>query len=246
MNRNHKLEEYKKLDQQYLHRGWKQIIGHLYPTDNRTLDQYMNDIVTHMNTRVLINPQEAVGGNWDTLPQKHMQILQSVGLKPQHTVLDFGCGTLRTGRKLIPFLETGNYYGIDISPIALDYCHQTVQDNVELKEKQPLLHSNSPEQLIPVNNTFDFIICFSVIYDMPERVFEQFLNEAIDHMHEDSVFVFSWCKRNVTYRATDKLFTWLHSKNIIERTINKRNVTYSELPGFLEPNDEQIIGMIEK
>ncbi|HTR18374.1 MAG TPA: hypothetical protein VMH91_00090, partial [Candidatus Paceibacterota bacterium] len=36
------------------------------------------------------------------------------GIKPQHTLLDIGCGYLRGGQYIIDYLEEGNYTGTDI------------------------------------------------------------------------------------------------------------------------------------
>jgi SAM-dependent methyltransferase len=54
-----------------------------------------------------------VGGKWDKLGQLQLDFLRGAGLRPHHNVLDIGCGCLRAGVKLIPFLEPNHYYGID-------------------------------------------------------------------------------------------------------------------------------------
>ena len=41
--------------------------------------------------------------------------LVDYGLEPQHTCVDYGCGMLRVGRHLIPFLDRGNYWGLDVT-----------------------------------------------------------------------------------------------------------------------------------
>ena len=35
------------------------------------------------------------------------------GLRPEHRLLDFGCGALRLGVLAIPYLDAGNYFGVD-------------------------------------------------------------------------------------------------------------------------------------
>lgn len=40
-------------------------------------------------------------------------LLVSLGLRQHHTLLDIGCGSLRCGRLLIPYLNAGNYLGIE-------------------------------------------------------------------------------------------------------------------------------------
>jgi hypothetical protein len=42
--------------------------------------------------------------------------LRQFGLRPQHRLLDYGCGSLRVGQHVIPYLESGGYWGLDVRP----------------------------------------------------------------------------------------------------------------------------------
>jgi SAM-dependent methyltransferase len=57
--------------------------------------------------------REFVGGLWDELGQLQFHFLVKEGLMPDHVFLDIACGSLRAGRLLIPYLDPGNYLGID-------------------------------------------------------------------------------------------------------------------------------------
>jgi SAM-dependent methyltransferase len=61
-----------------------------------------------------------VGGNWDVIGPLQHEFLVAEGLRPEHTMLDVGCGTLRGGIHFIRYLDDGNYYGIDIAPEMLE------------------------------------------------------------------------------------------------------------------------------
>ena len=54
-----------------------------------------------------------VGGGWDEIGKLQFDFLISRGLKPHHVFLDIACGSLRAGRFLIPYLDAGNYLGIE-------------------------------------------------------------------------------------------------------------------------------------
>jgi SAM-dependent methyltransferase len=41
------------------------------------------------------------------------RLLTTLGLREHHSLLDFGCGSLRAGRLLIPYLLPGRYYGLE-------------------------------------------------------------------------------------------------------------------------------------
>jgi SAM-dependent methyltransferase len=61
-----------------------------------------------------------VGGFWDELGELQVNFLKDQGLRPEHRVLDVGCGCLRAGVKIIPYLEPNHYYGIDAEKQLLD------------------------------------------------------------------------------------------------------------------------------
>lgn len=46
-------------------------------------------------------------------------MMYELGLQPEDTLCDVGCGSLRVGRFLIMYLEKGCYYGIEPNPIIL-------------------------------------------------------------------------------------------------------------------------------
>jgi SAM-dependent methyltransferase len=54
-----------------------------------------------------------VGGLWNEIGKLQFDFLVAEGLLPNHTLLDIGCGSLRGGVHFIPYLEPGNYLGID-------------------------------------------------------------------------------------------------------------------------------------
>ena len=47
-------------------------------------------------------------GDYDRIAAMTFNLLTAVGLRQQHKVLDIGCGSLRVGRLLIPYLNKGN------------------------------------------------------------------------------------------------------------------------------------------
>lgn len=256
MHKKNRVEDYKRiqseldLDQIYLHKGWGRLIGNLYkPVGERSLEEYYDDLITHMNTRVLLDPKRAIGGDWDTAGKHQLDILRSLGLQRDHSLLDFGCGTLRAGKDIIPYLDKGKYTGIDISPEALRSAHDLIEKQ-GLEEKTPrLIFNDDPvsDEMFPglEGETFDCIVCLWVCYDMPADVFQRFLHQAIDHMHSESFMVFSWVKRDYTRPPDDKLFSWMHDWRIVDSVVNQRGLIHTELNVKLHPDDEQVVSCLE-
>lgn len=73
-----------------------------------------------------IGHREYVGGKWDEIGKLQFVFLVSVGLKPHHTLLDIGCGALRAGVHLIPYLDRCKYYGVDKEPSLLNAGHAEI------------------------------------------------------------------------------------------------------------------------
>jgi cyclopropane fatty-acyl-phospholipid synthase-like methyltransferase len=92
---------------------------------------------------------------WEAKRRFQMNFLQEVGLKPNHKLLDFGCGTLRGGLPLIEYLEPGNYYGLDVRLETLkEACNEL--EEYGLEQKMPtLLHCHNLSSLTFIGG-FDF------------------------------------------------------------------------------------------
>jgi SAM-dependent methyltransferase len=67
-----------------------------------------------------LDHREAVGGLWEEMGEKQFAFMVEEGLRPEHTLLDIGCGSLRGGIHFIRYLDPGNYYGLDIQPAFLE------------------------------------------------------------------------------------------------------------------------------
>lgn len=63
--------------------------------------------------------REYVGGLWEEVGALQFAFLIAEGLRPEHCLLDIGCGALRGGVRFIPYLAPGNYLGLDKEPRLL-------------------------------------------------------------------------------------------------------------------------------
>jgi hypothetical protein len=66
-------------------------------------------------------PRGFVGGLWHELGELQFRFLVDHGLRPDHVLLDIACGSLRAGVRLIPYLQSGNYLGIDINRSLIEH-----------------------------------------------------------------------------------------------------------------------------
>ena len=107
-----------------------------------------------------------IGGLWDVVGTLQFEFLKSQGLKPRHSFIDVGCGSLRGGIHFISYLETGKYHGIDISPRILDAARKELAQN-KLESKAPSLRHTTTFDLMAFNTKFDYGIAQSVFTHLP-------------------------------------------------------------------------------
>lgn len=123
---------------------------------------------------------------WDTQRQFQIAFLKKHGLKPHHTLLDFGCGPLRGGIPIIKYLNTGNYHGNDINREALDEAEKELKEN-KLGHKLPTLTLIKNLETLRLHKTFDFIWAFSVVIHMKDDVFGTFLDFSSKHLKRNGI-----------------------------------------------------------
>ena len=169
--------------------------------------QYLDAYAEHTDLRVAEDPQEAVGGLWDTLGLLQLDYLVANRLRPNHSLLDVGCGTLRAGRHFIRYLDAERYSGFELSPKALDFAHSLIERE-GLADKMPTLTLNKSRTLCfpELNNQFDYLLAQSVFtHLMPEHIEECFAHVG-KLMHEQSLFFFTFGESAKLEQRSEKGF----------------------------------------
>jgi ubiquinone/menaquinone biosynthesis C-methylase UbiE len=113
--------------------------------------------------------------SWLQVGQMQFDYLLKHGLKPDMRMLDIGCGNLRAGRLFIDYLDSGNYYGTDISPDILLAAQRTVQD-YGLQRKLPYLTLTTDLKLAFLPDShFDIVHAHSVFSHSPLSLIDECL-----------------------------------------------------------------------
>jgi SAM-dependent methyltransferase len=92
--------------------------------------------------------------------------LRSRGLRPEHYLLDVGCGRLRAGRFFIPYLEQGHYFGVDREAERLRIGYEDRLD-ASAREKRPTLLCIDDFGFGRLGQMFDFALAQSVFTHLP-------------------------------------------------------------------------------
>jgi len=81
--------------------------------------------------RAWVGPPE----DYDLIASIQVSLLLSCGLREIHRLLDVGCGSLRGGRMIIPYLRSGHYFGIEPNEWLVEEGieHELGKDILEVK-----------------------------------------------------------------------------------------------------------------
>ena len=113
--------------------------------------------------------RESVGGLWDQIGQLQFDFLVANGLRPEHKLLDIGCGSLRGGVKFVRYLQAGHYFGTDLNGSLLDAGYEIEIANEGLTGKLPRtnLREDSEFDFTPFAQLFDRALAQSLFTHLP-------------------------------------------------------------------------------
>lgn len=109
---------------------------------------------------------------WKQARDFQFKFLRDQGLKPNHTLMDIGCGTLRGGIPLIEYLETGNYYGMDVRDEVLEEGSKEIS-LFKLEHKKANLISFNQFSEVTLDVTFNIMFAFSVLIHLEDKIAEE-------------------------------------------------------------------------
>lgn len=185
-----------------LHQAWRRRLGtEAEPDVNRLKagdDHY----------RAYVGPPQRFG----LLALVQMNLLHALGLEESDHVLDFGCGSLRLGRVLIPFLSAERYYGIDPNGWLMEagFRHETGFDLKRLK--RPRFSTNASFDCKVFGRRFDFIMAQSVItHSGPEHT-RALIASAAGALEPDGIMALSYLP-NTDDESLPEI-PWTYPKNV--------------------------------
>ncbi len=112
--------------------------------------------------------RDIVGGRWDETARAQMAALQAEGLRPDHRLLDIGCGCLRLGHKAAAWLEPGHYWGTDASlALMLRGWEEELTPEVQARLPRAHLVQDADFAFPGLPDSIDHAIAFGVFTHLP-------------------------------------------------------------------------------
>jgi hypothetical protein len=123
--------------------------------------------------------RELVGGRWEEIGSLQLEFLRNEGLRPDHRLLDVGCGCLRGGVRLAAYLAPRHYYGIDRSGELLRVGWEVELAATALQERVPREHllRNDRFEAWRFGVAFDVAIAQSLFTHLPPAAIRRCLSE---------------------------------------------------------------------
>jgi SAM-dependent methyltransferase len=109
--------------------------------------------------RAYVGPPE----DYDLIAAMTFNLVTTLGLRQHHSLLDVGCGSLRIGRLLIPYLNRGKYFGVEPNEWLVKEGIKRELGEALLQIKHPtFFFSDSPETIAQAKVSFDFALAQSI------------------------------------------------------------------------------------
>ena len=117
-------------------------------------------------------------------------LLTTLGLRQHHSLLDVGCGSLRIGRLLIPYLNRGKYFGIEPAEwLVAEGIKQELGETVVQIKRPRFFFTDSPETVVRAKVSFDFALAQSIFSHCGLDLIRGWLSAVSRSLAEDGVLI---------------------------------------------------------
>jgi len=136
--------------------------------------------------RAYVGPPE----DYDLIAAMTFNLLTTLGLRQHHSLLDIGCGSLRIGRLLIPYLNRGKYFGIEPAEWLLaEGIKQELGETVVETKRPTFFFTDSPEAVGRAKVAFDFALAQSIFSHCGLDLIKGWLSAVSRSLAQDGALV---------------------------------------------------------
>jgi SAM-dependent methyltransferase len=136
--------------------------------------------------RAYVGPPE----DYDLIAAMAFNLLTTLGLRQHHSLLDVGCGSLRIGRLLIPYLNRGKYFGVEPNEWLVEEGIKRELGEALFEIKRPtFFFSDAPEVITQERIAFDFVLAQSIFSHFGLDLIKNWLSAISRSLAEDGALV---------------------------------------------------------
>jgi ABC-type polysaccharide/polyol phosphate transport system ATPase subunit/SAM-dependent methyltransferase len=132
------------------------------------------------------------GGRWAEAGRWQYEFLRSQGLRPDHFVLDVGCGSLAGALHLLPFMEQSHYWGIERERALFEAGVQVELARANVRPERGHFVINERFDLSEVPYRFDFAIANSLFARLSLNEIARVVVNVTRHLKPDGRFYATW------------------------------------------------------
>ena len=129
---------------------------------------------------------------FEKIGKLQLRVLLNNGLRPDHKVLDIGCGCLRAGVHIMEVLNPGNYCGLEPNTNMLKFGKTHVVGPAGMVAARPNFDNNLEFDFTPFQTTFDFFVARSIWTHASKPQIESMLDGFLATAAPDAVFLASF------------------------------------------------------
>ena len=139
-------------------------------------------------------------GDYDLVSAMVFNLLTCIGLRQYHRVLDIGCGSLRVGRLLIPYLNPSHYFGIEPNKWLVEdgIANEIGMDLIRVKRPTLSYRASMEEFETPLN--LDYAIAQSIFSHCGQDLIRTWLSQVSSHLKEEGALVATFVNHPQDFR----------------------------------------------
>jgi cyclopropane fatty-acyl-phospholipid synthase-like methyltransferase len=149
------------------------------------LENYNNYKPGDHNYRAYVGPFN----DYDLVSAMVFNLLTCFGLRESHKLLDIGCGSLRCGRLLIPYLNESNYYANEPNQWLIEDAKKVLGKDIFLIKKPNIIYQDNLDKFN--NIKFDYILAQSIFSHAGSDILEKYLISLSSCFKKETLFFFT-------------------------------------------------------
>jgi hypothetical protein len=147
-----------------------------------------------------------------------LDVLLSHGLKPSHTVVDYGCGSFRLGVPVIAYLEPGKYWGLDVVDDFMKIGMELMDPELAAEKRPHALLINESNLAATRAAAPDFIVSWHVCSKVPPGRLSDYFGKIISLMGPGTLALIHFPE--TARRRRQSRFSWSQSREAITAVIH--------------------------